>query len=449
MYVCYQNTGLNTLLKRISVRACLGHNMAVQTFVDSFVVAAGDSEGTTYARSGYGFSPKACIVWSSSRTESTDTTDGTLSLRYSIGFGSSTTRMGSVIWRANDNVTTTFTRMHIDDDKVAGFPLNQQTRLAINSLDSDGITFIVSAVGTAGRVFVWAVGGDSITNAEAGIFTTPTATGNWTLNNVDNFQPDIAFFLLAGTNSVDTSVNNSLQGFGYAISTTKRGRVTLLQQSAVSTSNNERNSVTSECIARGADASPTHRNDFVSFNSSPGGVTLNQLESTTAQKGVYLMIKGGDWNAGTVQTRTDTNDIAVTGLASQPSGIFFFGHGKSLSLLADTGEDHAMLSVGAASSPSNRGCLGYSDENGLTTTEITTGVEFDEVYMSFDLADGIEALMDLKSIESTGFTCVMDDVETLLAADVHWISVGPAAAGQPTVKRFGGVPYMAINRGVW
>lgn len=109
-----------------------------------------------------------------------------------------------------------------------------------------------------------------------------------------------------------------------------------------------------------------------------------------------------------------------------------------------------MLSVGAASSPSNRGCLGYSDENGLTTTEITTGVEFDEVYMSFDLADGIEALMDLKSIESTGFTCVMDDVETLLAADVHWISVGPAAVpGQPTVKRFGGVPYMAINRGVW
>ena len=430
--------------------------MAVKTFVDSFLVASTDIATTTFARSGYGFAPKGCIVWTNGRDNATDAVGGS-HLWGSVGYASSTSRRASITFQSQDALGSSDTSTIINNDAVLCAVDTANARdgaLDISSFDSDGITFVVDdqfPLLRDTRVFVWAFGGDSITNVEVGTWTTPTATGNHTINNVDNFQPSIVFLGITDTATVNTGEAALKLGFGFGISSTKRGRVALSSANSVTTMNTNKNSTTNECAAHGVTGGITHRTDFVSFNTSPGGMTLNQLEGTTARQGMWLMIKGGDWNGGTVETRTDGNDIVVTGLASQPSGILFFGPMSALSADQDTPDDHNMFSLGAASSTSNRGCMAFTDEDALADSEVATAIEYDEVYISLDLADGIAALMDLKSIESTGFTCVMDDTEPTAASAVHWVSVGPVtdAAGQPTVKRFGGVPYMAINRGVW
>src|SRR3990172_4779416 len=382
MYVCYQNTGLNTLLKRISVRACLGHNMAVQTFVDSFLVGSADAVNTTYARSGYGFAPLCCIVWANGRSEATDTV-GSAHFYGSIGFASSTTRRGAVLSQSQDAAASSDASVAHPGTYVSG-TISGTTidgQLDISSFDSGGITFIVDdQFPRDTRIFVMAFGGVSITNAEVGSFTIPDVTGNFTVNNVDNFQPDMVFLL---NNASVTAATRLRWGFGYAISTTKRGRVCVDIANAAATSNTKKNSAATECNAYYNTAGNiVARQDFVSFNSSPGGMTLNVIEApSTDGSGIYLMIKGGDWNGGTLQTRNDTNDIAVTGLASQPSGLVFFGHNRSLSLISDTPEDDAMFSFGAASSTSNRAAMAYTDQDNLADTEVATAVEYDEVYI--------------------------------------------------------------------
>mgnify|MGYP001591991300 CR=1 FL=1 len=83
--------------------------MALSFKLDHFVVNSADAVGTKYARSGYGFQPKAAIMWASARTESTDTV-GSQTSRESLGmfaYESGTTIVRDSIGTAGaDGVTT-------------------------------------------------------------------------------------------------------------------------------------------------------------------------------------------------------------------------------------------------------------------------------------------------------------------------------------------------------
>jgi hypothetical protein len=111
----------------------------------------------------------------------------------------------------------------------------------------------------------------------------------------------------------------------------------------------------------------------------------------------------------------------------------FISHGQAEST-SDTIQNEDRLSIGAFSSLTARGAQGILDENGVTDSEVTTAIEFDEVYVNVSTASAIDGLMDVKSIDADGFTMVMDDADPA-AAFVWYAAFGPAAAAGGTILR--------------
>jgi hypothetical protein len=83
------------------------------------------------------------------------------------------------------------------------------------------------------------------------------------------------------------------------------------------------------------------------------------------------------------------------------------------------------MSIGAFSSLTDRGAQSGLDENGKADSETTTIIEFDEVYANIATDSTIAGLMDVKSVDSDGFTMIMDDADPSQAF-VWYIAFGPA-----------------------
>ncbi len=98
----------------------------------------------------------------------------------------------------------------------------------------------------------------------------------------------------------------------------------------------------------------------------------------------------------------------------------------------DTVTDHNRLSIGAGTSTSNRAVQAISDEDALADTETAYTNQDDAVYAHV-VDDAIEALMDIKSIDSDGFTCVMDDTESS-SCWVTYLAMGAEEAAGETLS---------------
>ncbi len=77
--------------------------------------------------------------------------------------------------------------------------------------------------------------------------------------------------------------------------------------------------------------------------------------------------------------------------------------------------------------------MGTLDENGTADSETARAVEHDEVYANIATDDTIEGLLDIKSIDSDGFTCVMDDPDPS-AAFVPYMAFGDTAAPSTIIQ---------------
>ena len=418
-------------MPRISVtfrKVFSGGYLSIQTFLDSFNVTTG-AIGSTIVRTGYGFQPKAFIIWCSGRTEAVDTV-GAFSQAMALGFGTSTTQRVSVGVHSEDNAAagdadteTTVVACLV----VAATAGAVDGLLDISTIDADGITFIIDDQFTKNvRVFVLAFGGDSISNAKAGNFVKNADALNQTVTD-PGFQPTIVFFVTGRAAAGGTA---SMLTIGAAISSAKQGVLCSAAADGDATMETKRYCNDIECIARfsAGVTSITHRATFVQMEAT--GFTIDNIESPETLTVGYLAIAGGDWDMGNLLTRTDGNDIVVSGLAFQPNGLFFFSHGTAESV-ADTPQDHDMKSVGAAVSPTSRGSQAMSDQDALADSEVAAGIMFDAVYHRLDFADGTAGIMDLKSIETTGFTTVMDDLDPD-AAFVLWVACGNVAAAAAT-----------------
>jgi hypothetical protein len=401
--------------------------VALSAYLDVFNTGTGIA-GTTIARSGYGFQPVAFLLWTTGRTETTDA-GGSASCVGNIGLGVSATDRRCVAWYLADgggNANSGTGRFNAailmegtGDTTTAG-------ALDVQSVDSDGLTFVVDVQFTASlRVQVLAWGGSDVTAAATGSFDTGTSTGNQSISL--GWQPSLVFFLSARVVTENTFSQDASWTFGVAQSNTARWCIGAFNNDNATTMATRRYGTPLECGVQ-VTAAATDSNvrwDFVSMDAT--GFTINRLEAGANTRVYYLALAGGAWAVGSLTTRTDGNDIAVTGLGFQPAGLLFGSHGTAAST-QDTLDTHGMASLGAATSPTARGAHAYSDENGLGDAEVATFVEHDAVYIASDLADGVAALMDLKSLETTGFTTVMDTPEPSAGAFVGWVAGGNVVA---------------------
>jgi hypothetical protein len=392
----------------------------------TFLVATSDVVTTTFAESGFGFQPKALIIWTSNRADATES-DGSATTghgRTTIGFVASTSSRVAVFAQSRDANAQTDTDSQIRTDAICGFigPTGSTDGLIdLQSFDADGFTAVVDVqhVSTGARYHWLALGGSDITDVATGTWTEPGSTGVSAVVTGLSFQP--SFAMLSGTQGTAAGTIVTDHGlFVGAMTAADQWVSAYAENHSLADGDPWAYGRDGECAAMfdGAaaiDANVTNfRASYSSFNSD--GFSINVAERTGSRLFGYLAIKGTGTFAKvtSVTTRTDGNDIVVTGAGvGAPRGMFAMSN-----LVAEhasdtpTNENGAGICVGAATSISDRACVMTRSQEAAATTNIISGSQYD--------TGAVTALMDVKSVDSDGVTFVMDDTEPTAGS---WVGV--------------------------
>lgn len=412
--------------------------MGLSSKVGSFNLSSA-SNGATTAVSGLGLSGeslKVLFLWSEQSTTTTDTVvDG--SIQYTMGFGTSTTSRRGVGYYSEDAAMTSDSGGVLRDDAILQFltvAAANNGLIDISSFDSDGFTLVNdSAVGGTYRIHYLAIWGSDITNA-----TVVTASESGSTGNQDNtaigFQPDCAVFIGCNTLALNTIENDCTPQIGFAAgSTPANACVALRAADGSAAANTDRYSENTNCLTRITSLGVTARAAVTAWLSN--GFTLNWAEagSSTTDYAV-LCIKGGAWKVGDLLTQTDTTtDIVESGFGFQPAGALFASHCTSESTI-DTTQTEGAFSLGAFSGTSARAAVGFLDEDGVDPMQTNYAIEHDAVYVRLFNTAVVAGLMDIKSVDSDGFTCIMDDADPDQAF-VPYLAFGPSVSAGSTAIR--------------
>lgn len=392
--------------------------MALQTYIDVFNVTTG-SAGTTYARTGYGFQPKALIVWATVDTGTADAVNGGHG-GYSIGFASSTTERGYAAISSEDNQNSADTDRMMGTDAVMGLITISGTTdglLDISAIGSDGVTFIVDDnFAAAYRVMVLAIGGTDITNAKAGAFTMATAAATQDVTD-PGFQPDAVLMVCSSLTALGLGTS-SILSFGAAAGATP--------VNAVVAGLSRHSSPT--MITRGYCRAGTGTNGdsvvVLTTDTTPvfeararvsawlsNGFTLTyDDQASVADYVVYLALKGGAYAIGDLLTQTDTTTDITESPGFQPAAGVVASACRS-SDSAGTLSNHHEMSVGAFVSASSECALGHWDENNTGYSECARAQENDACYVNIASDDTLEGAMHITTVNSTGFVARMADAD--------------------------------------
>ncbi len=414
--------------------------------VGSFSIASTDTVGTTIPITGLDFTPKGIICWWSGRTELVDTL-GRSDIHAGMGYASSPTSRGMAMGQGEDGVgTTNLDDAHHLDALVGNIQTGGGTLDGLADLDSieaDGFTIIIDQqFGLDLEIQFLAFGGDLVEEVAVDLFQSQNSIGTQDITSL-SFQPTSVLMLSVGTGAGPPSIFTDMQFTVAAMkSTTEQGMVG-------SGSRNGQGTAQGESLAHQGDeafstirytaGSMDNRFKFDSF--LVNGFRVEHLQADDDDI-IFMAIKGANFAIGELQTRTDGANIVVNGLDFKPSAVMFFSHNGTEDDPATGGRDSAILSIGAATGPSERSASYRSDVDNLGTSRLATAVEFDAVYINTDeaAAPAITGLMDLVSMESDGFITVMDDPDPTAAFVMYW-AFGLEAAGGPHRRMLMGVTH--------
>jgi len=413
--------------------------MAYSAKVGSFNIDSSITATNTQAVTGVGFTPKVVLFWWSGSTATGDSVAGG---DINAGFGaaiSSSSRACTLAY-SQDAAAASLTYNAIYNSACIVEYTAGVTGLAdFNSLDADGFTLTIDDQFASDlRVSYLALGGTDLTNVAIGTLQQQVSTGNFSVTGV-GFQPDALLFGTGYRESVNSPGAGAQLTLGMATASDKQGLAGFWCQTNQATSNTSGYGYGSECIW----SDPyDNRAAFVSFGAD--GFTLNQVDAYKEVYSFYVALKGGQYEVGNLTTRTDSNDIEenLAG-AFEPVAVLF----ASANAAVDTSgsyHDHARLSIGAGTSTSNRAVQAISDEDNLADTETAFTNQDDAVYAHV-VDDAIVALMDIKSIDADGFTCVMDDAEDS-ACWVTYLAIGAAAAGGGVISEIATVSWANVGQ---
>lgn len=383
-------------------------NAGYKSHVGSFNIDTTKTAGQTQAITGLGFKPKIVLFWwGGGHSTGEEVAGGDICW----GFGAAKTssnRFNCTAW-SRDNLDTSDTGYGeyvqyvisiYKDGAVDG-------HFDFSSMDVDGFTLVVDDQFTVDyRINYLALGGDDLIDVYIGNYVMPAAEGNFDITDI-GFQPDC--LLTAFTMSETTDVAGAIArlSLGMATSSSNQGEVAVYSLDNAATSSTDAYGYNGEIAGYAPVSDMYERTSFVSFLAN--GVRLHMADDFIGSYYIhYIALRGGQYAVSDLTTRTDGNDIVET-VGFQPSAILFESVNRALST-QDVPSANCALSIGAATSTSNRAVQAIWDESGLGTTE-TAFANYDSAVYANVADDAIVGLMDLKSIDSSGFTCVMDDTD--------------------------------------
>ncbi len=271
-------------------------------------------------------------------------------------------------------------------------------KFTINWVDAPAGAYII-------YYMIW--GGTDITNVKAGSFTLPAATGDQDISSV-GFTPDFTLFSNPLSGSTDQPAP-----YGATHMEVNIGMATSSNQGAVSTKS-EGNRATWDNY-RYQNAAKVHvysdnelDTNFASYSTGiANGFRLNwtAINGTGLSELFYLAFKGGNYQVGTFTTQTSTGQFSVN-TNFRASGLLCLS-----AMTPDaTHTANSKLTVGAASSSSDRGCVGLADDEAgeVADTRSSTSKIYENITAGTPTVNGE---IDLVSFNATTMTLDQTDAD--------------------------------------
>ncbi len=378
--------------------------MGLSTKAGNFALNTSNGNQTI---TGVGFQGKVVLFF-----PSVQTADGiAVNSHLGFGVGISSTERGTVGSSGENGVTTPNTNRGNWNTKC----INQLDATAeITSLyeadfvswNSDGFVIdITTAPASAYRVGYLVLGGDDLTDVATDRFQQPASTGEQTISGV-GFQPDAVVFF-ASHYDEDQNKAHSGFGLGFAVSTSQRGGMSTFSRDGIATSSAHRNQRTDQCIVLQWNTSPNSLADFVSFNSD--GFVVDWSSVAGSQPSFYyIALKGGQYAVGSLTSQTSTGNFSDTSIGFQGGAGIFASFCNAASGSNVTDKD---ISLGIATSSTERFMIGATDEDGVATTNADNFSDDGKIYKNYDLSQSLEGDIDFVSWNSDGFTLDQTDAD--------------------------------------
>lgn len=383
---------------------------------------------STVTVTGVGFTPIACLLFASRRTEAVDTFGPVGDQRRIAGFAANCAgtikNRGVGSYDKHAGVAAFIAKSHNRNDSClirssAGGA--NEGRASVTAFNSDGCVLTIGTQFVADmRVIAIFYGGSDITDAQIGTYTEPAAGAPPFTDDVTGlgFNPadgrSICFWLAQSATTENAAHGDSDIQLGAFTSAA--------QQVAWSGGQNDAHPTTSWCqrhlksgqivcnFAAATSQVIDRRATFASWIADGFRFTWDEI-TANANLGYYLVLNGGRWAVLTGTTATGLSDVvlAATGVGP-PAGGIVLSHCTTESG-ADTQQTDDDLSIGVFDSPSSRYALGLANKNGLGTSACSAGIHHAACYLNMDETSTVLGLMDVKTIDTDGVTFTMDDAD--------------------------------------
>lgn len=387
---------------------------------------AADAATTTYTISGLDFRPVAIeFEWNGIQSAS-DATANTVHSRRGKGFATGTAARRCVSTQNQDNAAdATLTSGHFSDCIAATVTATGPARdgaLDVDAILTDGFRLIVDDQAPVNMTVRWRAWGGSGVFATVGDITEPAATGDQDYT-AEGFAAggglgDQAVLFAGVQQTAADTVSRLDDGFcvGAATGPSNQWLLAVNGDDGAATMLNSRYGLAGECLAMMAvgGTNPDARASFSQFNRD--GFRLNWIaRSVTGRRYIYLAIKGGQWQAGTLQlSPTAVGNTVTATMPFAPIGVTIVRTDANQPSTPGTGggTDQLFISGSASSVSSRHGMFALIPNQ--ATSNIDLEISYDQLgpYGVFGLNSDIDAFL------SNGFRLIWDGAST--EANPHW-----------------------------
>jgi uncharacterized protein YjbI with pentapeptide repeats len=388
--------------------------MALSAKVGAFNTGTG-AVGTDVVVTGVGFLPKVIFFWTAGRTGTTDS-QGESDSKKVVGAASAPTSQGCSSEQSAHGLPTTSADRHTNKANcvvVLTTAAAIEGSLSLASMDPDGFTLdTTDQFDQSYRIHYLALGGDALTAVTIAEIGITAGAGTLDITSV-GFQPDCLVMFGGGIASAAPAFGTGggqfpmgwTDGIGH-------GFYCGMAQDAATTSNTFSYLRTDELMGlpgnTGTFMQRVRLNAWLS-----NGFQLSKVESDMIRYYIYVALQGGNYQVGSFLTKTDTTTTEVVAPGFVPRAGLLVSHCKAESGV-DVSQSHDEWSLGAFTSPTERGAQGIGDRDNRPDSEIGTILEHDAVYVNQDVTVTpvvTEGLMDVSAMDATSITFIMDDAD--------------------------------------
>lgn len=399
---------------------------------------------TTSQNVSVSFDPKALFIWGvKNATANSDASDYNSG---SIGF-SDGANDACTFWQNQNAAANVDAKRRISDGSVLEFFSNGTTTIDVVATVSFGTGQFTMSYSTndsnASKIHYIVWGGSDITGVQVGTFTKPTGAAPVTQNiptDADvrgiNDNEGVVIFDINFPNALNATQNNFQPTLGFATSTSQQGYVGWSEDDQNATAEPRQTLKTNRIGARfsGVSGDLQAEANFNGFldDGTNGFSLIWDPNNSIASYNIFLIIKGGQWQAGNETMRTTTGTKQTT-TSFQPKAAFFLCEALTVAK-APTQEDMSMI-IGASDN-TTEASGGMSDEDANTTTNIGKMSSITKsVRVMNAVNQAVLAEADVSAFNATNFELNYTVADSGNAYLFNWLVCGDAAAA-PARRRF-------------